>query len=114
MGRTNIDAPFVQPQAHKGLLTTTAFTLGNLTFVMREDVVFAARVNVDLRSEELGTHGTALNVPTRESIAPGRKPAQYMMRIFADAFLPKGKVRRMAFVFVHSDARAFAKVVEGG
>ena len=45
--------------------------LGDLVFVVREDQVIAAAVDIDLLAEFGQVHGRALDVPAGASLAPG-------------------------------------------
>ena len=59
----------VQPIAHK-LLSRDAFALRDLRFVMREDVVDPAAVDIDLVAQQRCGHGAALDVPAGTTRSP--------------------------------------------
>ena len=69
--------------------------LGNFALVVREHEVHAAAVNVEFLSQILGAHHRALQVPAREAVAPGGRPAHDVLRL---RLFPKGKVVRGMFV----------------
>ena len=64
-------------------------TLRYLCFVVREDEVESASVDIELLTEVLGTHRRALHMPSGEAFGPRRRP---MHDMFGCGFLPKGEV----------------------
>src|SRR5690349_17043780 len=70
--------------------------LGDLVLVVREDVVDAAGVHVEPVAEVAPRHRRALEVPTREPLAPAlRGPFQRSAR---PSSLPEGEVGWVALV----------------
>src|SRR3989344_212569 len=85
-------------------------TLGNLAFVVREDIVLPAGMDIDLLTEKLDTHGGTFDVPPWETGTPvlalpfhplplGEVPPQHMLCILPHTLLPEGKVCGMLFSF---------------
>src|SRR5262249_27592937 len=68
-------------------------TLRDLAFVVREDIINAAAVNVERRAKIFARHGRAFDVPARITYTPGAIPAEEM---FWFGTLPQGKIRRVA------------------
>ena len=75
---------------------------------MRELEVHAAAVNVEVRAEERGRHGGALDVPAGPARAPGRVPR----RLAGLGVLPQDEVERIALGFVDLDPRTGPQVGE--
>src|SRR5438094_758225 len=48
--------------------------LRDFIFVVREDQITAAGVDIDLLAERLANHGRALDVPARTALSPGALP----------------------------------------
>src|SRR3989304_2683830 len=63
------------------LMAEGRLALGDLVLVVGEDVVHAARVEIDTRAQVLGRHGGALDVPAGESVAPGAGPDELPSRL---------------------------------
>ena len=84
----------VHPVVH-ALGAAGGHVLGNLALVVREHQVHAAAVDVEFLSQVLGAHHRALQVPAREAVAPGGRPAHDVLRL---RLFPKGKVVRGMFV----------------
>ena len=82
--------------------------LRHLVFVVREDEVGAAAVDVERQAEVLLGHCGAFEVPTGASLAPRRGP----MRLAGLCRLPQREVERVFFSIVNVDARAAAQVVD--
>ena len=59
----------VHPVLH-GLMTHRSLCLCYLALMVREHEVHAAAVDIKLLAEVLTTHGRALTVPPRETVAP--------------------------------------------
>ena len=57
------------------LVALRRHSLRYLAFVVREDEVHAATVDVEVAAEILAAHGRALAVPSRETVAPRTGPA---------------------------------------
>src|ERR1700693_318319 len=84
----------MKPVAHK-FLAGDAFTLRDLGFVMRKNVIDAAAVNVDLIAEQRGGHCAAFDVPARAAATPRTFPAD--VAIF---FIPRFPKREIANVLL--------------
>ena len=69
--------------------------LGDFALMMREHQVHAAAMDVELVSEVLLSHDRALQVPSRETLAPRGRPFHDMLRL---GFLPQGEVERSVLV----------------
>src|SRR5215471_17588037 len=84
----------VQPIAHE-FLSRDAFALRDLRFVMWEDVVDPAAVDIDLVSQQLGGHCAALDVPARTTRAPRGIPFY-----IAVLFVPRFPQCKIPYVFL--------------
>ncbi len=94
----------MQPEAHKRIFTRAILTLCDFTLMMRKNVVFPTRVQINLISEQAATHRGTLDVPTGEPFGiplSGRCPFQHVMRIGSDAEFPEREVGRMLLAFIH-------------
>ena len=60
----------MKPDARKDWSTGSAAALRNFSLVVREDVVFAAGMDVDLVAEQHACHRTALDVPAGVTLTP--------------------------------------------
>src|SRR5207344_2469317 len=93
-------------------LARGALGLRNLVFVMREDEVDAAAVNVDRRlAQQAQRHGRALDVPARAPRAAAEVPG----RLAWLGGLPEHEVARVLFVVlvvVHARAGLHAFLIE--
>ena len=95
----------MQPVAHE-LLSRYAFALRDLRFVMREDVIDAAAVDVDLIAEQRHGHRTALDMPAGTTRSPGRVPFHVAV-CFVPSF-PQCKIADVfliVFVMLHAACR---------
>ena len=82
----------VNPRAdHR--LAGEPLALGYLAFVMREDVVHAAGVQVELAPQILDGHGGTFYVPAGESISPGAAPLDHPSRLGG---FPQREIARVA------------------
>ena len=104
--------PRVEPHAREVRPARRAAALRHLALVVREDVVLAARVEVDLVAKQHPRHRAALEVPARIPLAPRTRPTHEMRRIR----LPQHEVGRMPLdrLVLRADAPtlALAQVVE--
>ena len=103
----------MQPEAGEGVGTRRAARLGDLTFVMREDEVFAARVNVDRVDAELAQgHRRTFDVPAGVTGPPGGVPLHDVRGVG----LPEHEVGRVfldRLVFIRdAAARPALQVIE--
>ena len=53
------------------LLAVAGLALGNLIFMVRENQILAACVDIDLFTQILLGHDRALDMPSRTALAPG-------------------------------------------
>src|ERR1700758_4429956 len=63
----------MQPIADE-LFTGATLRLSDLGFMMRKQVIDAAAMDIDLRTENASGHGAALDVPAWTAAAPGTIP----------------------------------------
>ena len=82
----------VNPRAHDRL-AGVAFALRYLAFVMREDVVHAAGVQVEFAPQILDGHGGTFYVPAGESVSPRAAPLDHPARLRR---LPQREIARVA------------------
>ncbi len=88
----------VEPLASE-LAVGGAATLRDFVFVMRENQIDSAAVNVEVFAEVFEDHRAAFEVPTRASLAPGAGPMVCAVLVFAG--FPEGEVsQRVLAVFV--------------
>ena len=85
----------MQPIAHEFLAGHT-FALRDLRFMMRENVVHPAAVNVDLIAEQRGGHCATFDVPARAAATPRTFPAD--VAIFFIPRFPKREIANVLFV----------------
>ena len=71
--------------------------MGDLVGVVDRDVIFAAAVDVEVRSQVLGRHGRAFDVPAGEAAPPRAIPFHLSLRV-CWAELPQRKVRDAALL----------------
>src|SRR4030067_1731976 len=93
----------VQPVVDE-LVSGGGFGLGDLVFVMGEDVVYAAAVDIERFAQVLGAHGRAFDVPSRPAGADLGLPE----RLSLFFRLPEGKVMAsflLILVYVHPLSR---------
>src|SRR3954462_15069737 len=69
--------------------------LRNLRFVMRKNIVHPAAMNIELLPEQLGRHGTALDMPARPARSPRALPLYGAVR-----FIPRFPKCEIADVFL--------------
>src|SRR5205823_5663371 len=79
---------FDEPLA--GRLDRRAFALRDLIFVMGENQILAAEMQVKARAEQRHAHRAALDVPARTALAPGTRPKN--LAILRYARLPQRKI----------------------
>ena len=102
----HVDVAVVHPVFGKRL-ARRALGLGDLVFVVREDEVHAAAVDVKRLAEVLHAHGRALDVPAGTAHAPRALPR----RLAGLLRLPEGKVHGMALYVPHLHARTALQIV---
>ena len=95
----------MHPRVDDGL-AGESLALRYLAFVMREDVVNAAGVNVERFAKILDGHGGTFYVPAREAFAPRAIPLDH-----APGFggFPQREVARIAFERVRLGSHRFQK-----
>jgi hypothetical protein len=69
----------MHPQPHKRQ-TSHALALRDFCFMMGENIVLAAAVDVELRSQQPGGHGAAFDMPTRTPASPRAFPKDVAIR----------------------------------
>src|ERR1043165_9267801 len=84
----------VQPVPDE-FLCCYSLALGDLGFVMREDVVDATAMDIDLLTEQCSRHRAAFDVPSRPARAPRGIPFY-----IAIVFVPRLPQREVADVFL--------------
>ena len=89
--------PVVQPVFNHRLFARKGFGLGDFIFMMRENEVTAAAVEVKGIAEVLMAHGRAFDVPARTAFAPGAVPCRFARF----STLPEGKVHGIVFTVVN-------------
>ena len=92
----------VQPVAYKRMHAGAAFGLGNFVFVVRENQIAAAAVEVKAFTKVFHAHGRAFNMPSRAAFAPRAFP----VRFARFGCLPQRKVKRVVLFVVNVDACA--------
>ena len=85
-----------------------AFALGHLVFVVGEDEVFAAAMDIKGVAQVFAAHGRAFYVPAGPAGAPGAFPGGFPRL----APFPEGKIHGVFFFFVHRDAGACLHVFQ--
>jgi len=103
----HLDEAVVEPVPREGL-PRGALGLGDLVFVVREDQVLAAAVNVEGLAQEVGAHDGALDVPARPPPAPGAVPPGLPFL----ARLPEGEVEGVLLLLARCDAGPRHHLVE--
>ena len=91
------------------LAATGTLGLGDLIFVVGEDQILAAAMNINAFPQMLAGHGGAFDVPAWASLAPGAFPVGFSILFL----LPESKIQRTAFFVVHIDTRAGFQIVDG-
>ena len=89
-------------------LARRALALGDLVFVVREDEILAAAVDIQRLAEVFHAHRRAFDMPARTAHPPWRFPRR-LARLLR---LPDGEIHRMALVRVNVDARAALQILK--
>ena len=106
--RIDGDEAVVKPVFDHGFLAGEGFGLGDFVFMVREDEVAAAAVEVEGIAKVLIAHSRAFDVPARTAFAPGAVP-----RRFAGlSTFPEGEVHGIVLAVVDFDTGAGHHVVE--
>ena len=102
----------MEPVTSEYRKTGSAATLRYFALMVGKDVVFAARVDVNLITEQHARHSAAFNMPTGVALAPWGGPAHEVFGIR----LPEQKVSRMALDClmgrINTVTGAFAQLIE--
>ncbi len=88
------------PIFHERFKSAGRFHLGDFGFVVREDEVDGAAVDVVLRAEEMLGDGGVLDVPARPAFAEWRVPARFVRHLE----LPEAEVVPAALLLAVVDA----------
>src|SRR5258708_24645700 len=84
--------------------TICRLALGNFAFIVWEDIVDTAAVNVESGTEIFAGHGRAFDEPTWVA---GRTPRAFPLKnVFGVGALPQGEVFRVALTFAFQRARS--------
>ena len=76
----DLEMAVVHPVARERMIVMRAFGLRDLVFVMREDEIDAAAMNVEGLAQIFARHGRAFQMPARAAEAPGAFPARRLVR----------------------------------
>ena len=93
----NIQEAIVHPVGGKRLFIG-CLRLCNLIFMMGENQILTACMDLNLISQLFFRHHRAFNMPARPSLAPGRLP----VRLTLFFRLPKHEIRRILFIILTS------------
>ena len=103
----DIDEAVVHPHVREMIARRRA-GLRDLVLVVRELQIHAARVDIEVSAQNFSRHHRTLDVPTRASFAPGRRPRG----LTGLGALPEHKIKRIALALLHFDPRARAQISE--
>ena len=92
----------MHPVTGKGSARESADGLRDFVFMMRENQVMPAAMNVEAFTKMLPGHGGAFNMPARPPSAPGAVPA----RCLGIAWLPQHEIAGIALIGRHIHPRA--------
>src|SRR2546430_10140152 len=90
-----------------------AFALCDFRFVMREDIIDAAAMDIDLITQQRSRHRAALDVPAGPARSPWRGP--FYVAVF---FVPRFPTREIpaaflvAFVMLHAPCRLQLRAID--
>src|SRR5581483_10290321 len=90
-------------------LTGKALALSNLILVVRENIVHAAGVNVEVRTKILHRHRAALDMPSRETTPPGALPGHLATLL---GCLPEREVFRIVLLLVLALAHTIQHILK--
>src|SRR6266513_5831510 len=102
----------VQPVTDE-FLSGHAFALRDLRFVMRENIIDAASMNIDLVAEQRRRHRAAFDVPAGPAWSPWRIPlhiAVFFIPRFPECEIPD--VFLVVFVVLHASGRLQLREIE--
>ena len=97
----------MEPVSREGNPVSERLGLGQLVFVVGENEVFTAAVNVDSLSEIFDRHRAALDVPAGSALSPRAIPGR-LSRLLR---LPQREVEHILFSLVDLDSRSGLQVV---
>lgn len=89
-------------------LAGAAFALGNLVFMVREDQILSAAMDVDGLTQELADHRGAFDMPAGAAFAPRRLP----IRLPFFCRFPQRKVHGVFFLFRHINSVAGVQLLD--
>ena len=98
----------MQPVLHE-LHAERTLALRQLVFMMREDIVHPAGVDIELRAQVAGGHRGALDVPAGETLAPRASPLDHAPRLRR---LPEREISLVALQWVHLYPHALEQVLK--
>ena len=98
----NGNKAIVQPVVYEGMATSAAFGLSDFVFVMRENKITAATVEVEAFAQIFHTHGRAFDVPARTAFTPRAGPSRFTR--FSS--FPQSEVHGISFAVVYVNASA--------
>ena len=99
--RINGNKSIVQPVIYE-MAACASFGLGNFIFMVRENKIGSAAMEINGISQVMGRHGRAFNMPAWSSLAPRAFPERFTRL----CCLPKGKVARVSLFIVDFNADA--------
>ena len=82
--------------------------LGDLIFMVWEDQVLTAAVNIEGITKIFGAHRRTFNMPARTALAPWRLPIWFAWL----CALPERKIERILLLFIHFHAGAGKQVID--
>ena len=88
-----------------------ALALCNFVLVMRELQVGATAMNIKTLAQGLATHGRALDVPARATLAVGAVPLG-VIRLLRLGRFPQHKVQRIILAVIHGNPLAGTQVIQ--
>ena len=95
----NVNIAIVHPISCKCAAVST-FALSNLIFMMRENQVLTAAVNINCLTKIAPVHSRTLDMPAGSSLAPRRIPVRLP---FLGGF-PKCEIKRIFFLLTYGDS----------
>ena len=98
----NGNETIVEPVVNEGMATSATFGLSDFVFMVRENKVTAATVEVEAFTQIFHAHGRAFNVPARTAFTPRAGPSRFTR--FSS--FPQSKVHRIAFAVIYVNASA--------
>ena len=104
----DVDVAVVHPVVGEGL-AVGSFALCDLVFVVGEDQILTAAVEVKGLAQIVAGHGGAFDVPARSALAPGRIPVGFARL----GSLPHGEVQRLFLAVIDVDACACLQFLDG-